>query len=218
MDRASDREYVKMQYRTFGRTGWQVSEIGYGMWGMAGWTGSDDEESPAVARSRGGAGLQLLRHRVGLWRRPQRAAARRAAEAPPRQTPLHGDEDSAEEPQVAGARRVSAAGRLPGRLHPRVHREEPAQHRRRRPWTCSSSTSGTTRGRQTTSGSARSSDLKREGPGPGHRHQHQPLAAGERPEGARDRSDRLPSRSSTTSSTRRRRTSCSPSASAATSR
>ena len=34
-----------MQYRTFGRTRWQVSEIGYGMWGMAGWTGSDDEES-----------------------------------------------------------------------------------------------------------------------------------------------------------------------------
>jgi aryl-alcohol dehydrogenase-like predicted oxidoreductase len=34
-----------MQYRTFGRTGWQVSEIGYGMWGLAGWTGSDDEES-----------------------------------------------------------------------------------------------------------------------------------------------------------------------------
>jgi len=36
-----------MQYRTFGRTGWKVSEIGYGMWGMAGWTGSDDEESRA---------------------------------------------------------------------------------------------------------------------------------------------------------------------------
>jgi aryl-alcohol dehydrogenase-like predicted oxidoreductase len=34
-----------MQYRTFGRTGWSVSEIGYGMWGMAGWTGSDDEQS-----------------------------------------------------------------------------------------------------------------------------------------------------------------------------
>jgi len=34
-----------MQYRTFGRTGWQVSEVGYGMWGMAGWTGSDDDES-----------------------------------------------------------------------------------------------------------------------------------------------------------------------------
>jgi len=34
-----------MQYRRFGRTGWQVSEIGYGMWGMGGWTGSDDEQS-----------------------------------------------------------------------------------------------------------------------------------------------------------------------------
>jgi aryl-alcohol dehydrogenase-like predicted oxidoreductase len=34
-----------MRYRTFGRTGWQVSEIGYGMWGMGEWTGSDDEES-----------------------------------------------------------------------------------------------------------------------------------------------------------------------------
>jgi aryl-alcohol dehydrogenase-like predicted oxidoreductase len=34
-------------YRKFGRTNWQVSEIGYGMWGMAGWTGSDDAESLA---------------------------------------------------------------------------------------------------------------------------------------------------------------------------
>jgi aryl-alcohol dehydrogenase-like predicted oxidoreductase len=34
-----------MNYRTFGRTGWPVSEIGYGMWGMGGWTGSDDDES-----------------------------------------------------------------------------------------------------------------------------------------------------------------------------
>ena len=34
-----------MKYRPFGRTGWQVSEIGYGMWGMAGWTGSDDDQS-----------------------------------------------------------------------------------------------------------------------------------------------------------------------------
>jgi len=37
-----------MRYRTFGRTGWQVSEIGFGMWGMGGWTGSDDDESLAA--------------------------------------------------------------------------------------------------------------------------------------------------------------------------
>ena len=34
-----------MKYHRFGRTGWNVSEIGYGMWGMGGWTGSDDRES-----------------------------------------------------------------------------------------------------------------------------------------------------------------------------
>jgi aryl-alcohol dehydrogenase-like predicted oxidoreductase len=34
-----------MKYRRFGRTGWEVSEIGFGMWGMGGWSGSEDEQS-----------------------------------------------------------------------------------------------------------------------------------------------------------------------------
>jgi len=34
-----------MRYRRFGRLGWEVSDVGYGMWGMGGWSGSDDEES-----------------------------------------------------------------------------------------------------------------------------------------------------------------------------
>ncbi len=34
-----------MNYRKFGRTGWQVSDIGYGMWGMGSWSNSDDEQS-----------------------------------------------------------------------------------------------------------------------------------------------------------------------------
>jgi len=37
-----------MRHRTFGRLGWRVSEIGYGMWGMGGWTGSDDTQSLAA--------------------------------------------------------------------------------------------------------------------------------------------------------------------------
>lgn len=36
-----------MNYRRFGRTNWEVSEIGYGMWGMGEWEGSDDEQSLA---------------------------------------------------------------------------------------------------------------------------------------------------------------------------
>jgi aryl-alcohol dehydrogenase-like predicted oxidoreductase len=36
-----------MKYRRFGRTGWMVSEVGYGMWGMGGWKDSDDSESLA---------------------------------------------------------------------------------------------------------------------------------------------------------------------------
>ena len=36
-----------MRYRRFGRMNWQVSEIGYGMWGMGSWSGSSDEESLA---------------------------------------------------------------------------------------------------------------------------------------------------------------------------
>jgi aryl-alcohol dehydrogenase-like predicted oxidoreductase len=34
-----------MNYRPFGKMGWKVSEIGCGMWGLAGWTGSDDAAS-----------------------------------------------------------------------------------------------------------------------------------------------------------------------------
>ncbi|HTS34948.1 MAG TPA: aldo/keto reductase [Candidatus Solibacter sp.] len=34
-----------MKYRKMGRTGFEVSEIGNGLWGMSGWSGSDDQES-----------------------------------------------------------------------------------------------------------------------------------------------------------------------------
>jgi len=36
-----------MKYRKLGRTGLDASDIAYGLWGMSGWSGSDDQESLA---------------------------------------------------------------------------------------------------------------------------------------------------------------------------
>lgn len=37
-----------MRYRTFGRTGWKVSDIGYGMWGVGEWKGTEEQEAEAA--------------------------------------------------------------------------------------------------------------------------------------------------------------------------
>jgi aryl-alcohol dehydrogenase-like predicted oxidoreductase len=34
-----------MKYRKLGRTGFEVSDVAHGLWGMSGWSGSDDSES-----------------------------------------------------------------------------------------------------------------------------------------------------------------------------
>src|ERR1022692_749437 len=34
-----------MKYRRLGRTGFEVSDVAYGLWGMSGWSGSDDQQS-----------------------------------------------------------------------------------------------------------------------------------------------------------------------------
>jgi aryl-alcohol dehydrogenase-like predicted oxidoreductase len=34
-----------MKYRTLGRTGFEVSEMAHGLWGMGGWSGSEDQQS-----------------------------------------------------------------------------------------------------------------------------------------------------------------------------
>ena len=34
-----------MKYRKFGRIGFEVSDIAHGLWGMGGWSGSEDSES-----------------------------------------------------------------------------------------------------------------------------------------------------------------------------
>jgi aryl-alcohol dehydrogenase-like predicted oxidoreductase len=49
-----------MQYRIFGRTGWNVSDIGYGLWGMSGWSGSDDRQSVAALQHAADAGCTFF--------------------------------------------------------------------------------------------------------------------------------------------------------------
>ncbi|MFO0913495.1 MAG: aldo/keto reductase [Pirellulales bacterium] len=39
-----------MRYRRLGRTNWQVSELGYGMWGLAGWSGVNPDEVQRALR------------------------------------------------------------------------------------------------------------------------------------------------------------------------
>ena len=91
-----------MNYRKFGRTGWQVSEIGYGMWGMGGWTGSDDDESRRSLDRAVELGCTFFDTAYAYGHGTQREAARRGAEAARRQEAVRRDEGPAEEPEVAG--------------------------------------------------------------------------------------------------------------------
>jgi aryl-alcohol dehydrogenase-like predicted oxidoreductase len=51
-----------MKYRTLGRTNWQVSEIGYGAWGIGGkqWLGGQDDESVSALRHAIECGLNFI--------------------------------------------------------------------------------------------------------------------------------------------------------------
>jgi aryl-alcohol dehydrogenase-like predicted oxidoreductase len=49
-----------MRHRKFGRTEWEVSDIGYGMWGMGGWSGSDDQESLESLQAASEAGCNFF--------------------------------------------------------------------------------------------------------------------------------------------------------------
>ena len=90
-----------MKYRKLGRTGFEVSDMAHGLWGMGGWSGSDD-----VSRE----GLQLA---VDLgcnffdtaWAYGEGksdGAARRDLIARIRYASLRGFQDSSQESEVAG--------------------------------------------------------------------------------------------------------------------
>ena len=119
-----------MRERVMGRLGWPVGEIGYGMWGLAGWSGGrdDDELAPVASTWRSQLGCNFFDTAWAYGARAQRAAARPAAcRGHPGPAAVRRDQDPAEEPPVARRRGLHARRRVPARPHPRV--------RPRRAWT-----------------------------------------------------------------------------------
>ncbi|HEY6253001.1 MAG TPA: aldo/keto reductase [Candidatus Angelobacter sp.] len=49
-----------MRYRRLGRTDLQISDVGHGLWGMSGWTGSDDQRSAQALQTAADLGCNFF--------------------------------------------------------------------------------------------------------------------------------------------------------------
>src|SRR5258708_39232170 len=49
-----------MKCRRLGRTKLEISEIGHGLWGMSGWTGSDDQQSAQALQTAADLGCNFF--------------------------------------------------------------------------------------------------------------------------------------------------------------
>ena len=175
-----------MRYRSFGRTGWQVSEIGYGMWGMGGWTGSDDEESLQALDRAFALGCNFFDtawvYGQGKSETAARRGATRASAVPRRSSPPRSRRRT-----CTGRRKAEYPPPTPSRRsHPRIHREEPREPRRRRDRPAAvPRLERRVGGRRGLAARRRRSEAREAGPRV--RHQRQPLGAGQRAARARDR-------------------------------
>src|SRR5262249_58002817 len=66
--------YERMRKRVLGRTGIEVSEIGYGAWGIGGmlWQGGTDDESIRAVRRAFEVGLNFIDTALAYWERHSR--------------------------------------------------------------------------------------------------------------------------------------------------
>ena len=132
----------EMRYRTFGRLGWEVSEIGYGMWGMGGWTGSDDDESRRSLDRAVELGCNFFDTAWAYGDGKSETAAGELLRRHRDRRPVRGHEDPAEEPAAGRRSRTDA---LEDVFPPTTSAS--TRSARWRTWasarsTCSSSTSG----------------------------------------------------------------------------
>ena len=101
-----------VEYRKLGSTGIEVSEIGYGAWGIGGsqWGGADDDESIQALNRAIDLGLDFidtaLAYGDGRSERVVGQVVRERSETHPR-----GHQGAAQEPDLAGAGRDSRSGR-----------------------------------------------------------------------------------------------------------
>ncbi len=120
---------VPMRSRAFRAVG-PVSEVGHGLWGMGGWTGSDDEESIAALERVDRARLHVLRYGARLRTGQERVSYSAACSRNHRDKPLivatKIPPKNLKWPALAGVR---ADRGLPRRSHPAFDRNEPAQPR-----------------------------------------------------------------------------------------
>ena len=196
-----------MQTRKFGRLGWPVSEVGYGLWGMGGWTGSDDASRwrPSNAVD---LGCTFFDTALAYGDGKSEQMLGQVLDAPPRQAARRRHQDSAEEPAVAGAAELRAGRRVSADHIRRGDRDQPDEPRRRSPRPPAVPRLDRRVGRRRSLAAGRRRP-EASGPHPRLRHQRQPVGADQRPQGAARRASSTACRSSTTSSTRTRRTSCS---------
>ena len=143
-----------MKHRRLGRTNFEVSEIGYGAWGIGGtmWIGASDKESLAALRRAIELGVNFIdtalvygdghsEELVGAW--PVKRAQG-----------LCRHQSSAEEPHVARALRHRHRRSFSPRLHRSLGGREPEKSASRDRSTCCSFTSGIRSGPVATNGAA----------------------------------------------------------------
>ena len=66
-----------MKYRVLGRTGFEVSDIAHGLWGMSGWSGSNDQQSLAAMQLAVDLGCNFFDTAWAAWRWQKRRPAGR---------------------------------------------------------------------------------------------------------------------------------------------
>ena len=121
-----------MLYRKLGKTGLEISTLGYGAWGIGGtmWIGADDDESLRALRQAIELGVNFIDTAHGYGNGHSEELVGQVVARLGRDR-LRGDEDPAEEPALAGAGRCPRRGCVPRGLGRQVHRGEPRAARRR---------------------------------------------------------------------------------------